>query len=87
MKFCFKFVIIKLLVLYIFIESSVSKSTCPKICICDKFNGLLRATCSNYKIVDVNVGAPKSIRIYDLSNSSIKQLEDYTFSVRKFHIS
>lgn len=64
-------------------EAEVRKPFCPRSCLCDTFEGLKRADCSQQQLINAQTDVPNMVEILDLSRNDISQVDDHSFEVRK----
>lgn len=62
------------------IQAGSSKEYCPKLCICDVFEGFKRADCSDQNLVNPCTNVPDSVEILNLSGNEITVIESPTQS-------
>jgi len=57
----------------------VRKPYCPRSCICDTFEGLNRADCSQQRLINAHTDVPDMVEILDLSRNDISELDEKSF--------
>uniref|UniRef100_A0A336LQ60 CSON000132 protein n=1 Tax=Culicoides sonorensis TaxID=179676 RepID=A0A336LQ60_CULSO len=60
-------------------ESIENQKFCPLNCICDIFEGLHRADCSDQNLISTFADIPKEVEYLDISRNKISHINDYSF--------
>ncbi|KAG5674536.1 hypothetical protein PVAND_004498 [Polypedilum vanderplanki] len=55
------------------------KEICPKVCICDVFEGFKRADCSEQNLISPDINIAKSVEILNLSGNQIATIHNENF--------
>lgn len=64
-------------------SEELQRKICPRICICDTFNGLRRADCSQQKLINTHTDIPaEMVDILDLSRNEISEIIDSSMLVK-----
>ncbi|XP_070504514.1 uncharacterized protein [Chironomus tepperi] len=78
--------LILLFKVFIILNSSVltsivvySKEICPRVCVCDVFEGQKRADCSEQHLVSAEINIAKSVEILNLSGNEITTVDNHNF--------
>ncbi|CAG9804264.1 unnamed protein product [Chironomus riparius] len=56
-----------------------SKEICPRVCVCDVFEGQKRADCSEQHLVSAEINLAKSVEILNLSGNDITTVDNHNF--------